>query len=58
MTLCLTNTMKRTKERFVPANPDHVTMYVCGPAVYNVAHIGNLATTLSWAPFCLAELQG
>ena len=41
MTLCLTNTIKRTKEPFVPANPDHVTMYVCGPTVYNFAHIGN-----------------
>ena len=42
MTLCLTNTMKRTKEPFVPANPDHVAMYVCGPTVYNFAHIGNV----------------
>ena len=25
----------------MPANPDHVTMYVCGPTVYNFAHIGN-----------------
>ncbi len=41
MTLCLTNTITRTKEPFVPANPDHVTMYVCGPTVYNFAHIGN-----------------
>ncbi len=41
MTLSLTNTMKRAKEPFVPANPDHVTMYVCGPTVYNLAHIGN-----------------
>ena len=41
MTLRLTNTMKRTKEPFVPANPEHVAMYVCGPAVCNFAHIGN-----------------
>ncbi|MGP1255700.1 MAG: cysteine--tRNA ligase [Kiloniellales bacterium] len=41
MTLCLTNTLTRTKEPFVPANPDYVTMYVCGPTVYNFAHIGN-----------------
>lgn len=41
MTLCLTNTLTRTKEAFVPANADHVTMYVCGPTVYNFAHIGN-----------------
>ena len=41
MTLTLTNTLTRTKEVFVPANPDCVTMYVCGPTVYNYAHIGN-----------------
>ncbi len=41
MTLTLTNTLKRAKEVFVPANPDQVTMYVCGPTVYNFAHIGN-----------------
>ena len=41
MKLCLTNTLKRTKEAFAPANPDLVTMYVCGPTVYNFAHIGN-----------------
>ena len=41
MTLRLTNTLTRTKEAFAPANPDHVTMYVCGPTVYNFAHIGN-----------------
>ena len=41
MTLRLTNTLKRTKEPFAPANPDRVTMYVCGPTVYSFAHIGN-----------------
>ena len=41
MTLCPTNTLKRTKEPFAPANSDYVTMYVCGPTVYNFAHIGN-----------------
>ena len=41
MTLRLTDTLKRTKEPLAPANPDHVTMYVCGPTVYNFAHIGN-----------------
>ena len=39
--LYLTNTLTRTKEAFVPADPGHVTMYVCGPTVYNFAHIGN-----------------
>lgn len=37
----LTNTLTRTKELFEPANPDQVSMYVCGPTVYNFAHIGN-----------------
>jgi cysteinyl-tRNA synthetase len=39
--LYLTNTLTRAKERFVPADPKRVTMYVCGPTVYNYAHIGN-----------------
>jgi cysteinyl-tRNA synthetase len=37
----LTNTMTRRKEVFRPADPGRVTMYVCGPTVYNYAHIGN-----------------
>lgn len=35
------NTLSRQKEIFAPANPRRVTMYVCGPTVYNFAHIGN-----------------
>ena len=41
MTLYLTNTLKRAKEAFIPENPHRVTMYVCGPTVYDFAHIGN-----------------
>src|SRR5688572_7950335 len=41
MALYLHNTLTRQKEAFVPADPDRVTMYVCGPTVYNFAHIGN-----------------
>jgi cysteinyl-tRNA synthetase len=41
MTLVLHDTMARAKRLFVPVNPDRVTMYVCGPTVYNYAHIGN-----------------
>ena len=41
MTLYLTNTMTRPKMAFTPANPDHVTMYVCGPTIYNFARIGD-----------------
>jgi len=39
--LRLHDTMARTKRVFTPADPDRVTMYVCGPTVYNRAHIGN-----------------
>src|SRR5687768_18426930 len=41
MDLHLFNTLTRAKERFTPADPSRVTMYVCGPTVYNRAHIGN-----------------
>jgi cysteinyl-tRNA synthetase len=42
MNIALTNTLTRRKEPFVPADPARVTMYVCGPTVYNYAHIGNM----------------
>ena len=41
MSLILYNTLTRAKEPFTPADPARVTMYVCGPTVYNYAHIGN-----------------
>ncbi|WOJ95702.1 cysteine--tRNA ligase [Congregibacter brevis] len=41
MDLQLYNTRARGKEVFSPIDPDCVTMYVCGPTVYNLAHIGN-----------------
>ncbi|MDP3173438.1 MAG: cysteine--tRNA ligase [Phenylobacterium sp.] len=41
MTLNLYDTLTRTKRAFAPADPKRVTMYVCGPTVYNYAHIGN-----------------
>ncbi|MDQ3139815.1 MAG: cysteine--tRNA ligase [Pseudomonadota bacterium] len=37
----LYDTMARKKRPFEPADPNRVTMYVCGPTVYNRAHIGN-----------------
>ncbi len=39
--LFLTNTLTRKKELFVPINPGHVGMYVCGPTVYGDAHLGH-----------------
>lgn len=39
--LTLHNNWTRKKEVFEPADPNRVTMYVCGPTVYNYAHIGN-----------------
>ena len=33
--------MAREKREFVPADPERITMYVCGPTVYGRAHIGN-----------------
>ena len=41
MTLHLTNSMGGTKQPFTPRDPREVRMYVCGPTVYNYAHIGN-----------------
>jgi cysteinyl-tRNA synthetase len=39
--LKLYNTLTRSKEDFVPLDPKNVRMYVCGPTVYDLAHIGN-----------------
>ena len=39
--LMLYNTLTRRKERFEPLDPKNVRMYVCGPTVYDYAHIGN-----------------
>ncbi|HSE77303.1 MAG TPA: cysteine--tRNA ligase [Alphaproteobacteria bacterium] len=41
MPLHLHNTLTHRKERFEPLDPGHVRMYVCGPTVYDYAHIGN-----------------
>ena len=39
--LTLYNTLTRKKEPFAPIDANHVRMYVCGPTVYDYAHIGN-----------------
>ncbi|MBI1778436.1 MAG: cysteine--tRNA ligase [Proteobacteria bacterium] len=41
MPLKLHNTLTRRKEEFLPLDPNHVRMYVCGNTVYDLAHIGN-----------------
>ncbi len=41
MHLFLHNSLTRSKERFEPIDPRHVRMYVCGPTVYDLAHVGN-----------------
>jgi cysteinyl-tRNA synthetase len=39
--LYLHNSLTRRKERFMPLDPHHVRMYVCGPTVYDLVHVGN-----------------
>src|SRR5690554_3715982 len=35
------NTMAREKQKLVPVKKDEVSIYVCGPTVYNLIHLGN-----------------
>jgi cysteinyl-tRNA synthetase len=46
MTLRLHNTLTRQVEDFQPLQPGRVSLYTCGPTVYNYAHIGNFRTFL------------
>ena len=41
MTLSIYNTLTKTNEPFRPLKPGKVSLYVCGPTVYDRAHIGN-----------------
>ena len=41
MSLVLYNTLTRSKAPFAPIDPANVRMYVCGPTVYDYAHVGN-----------------
>ncbi|OPZ77971.1 MAG: Cysteine--tRNA ligase [Alphaproteobacteria bacterium ADurb.Bin438] len=41
MTITFYNTLSSKKEEFLPINPENVRMYVCGPTVYDRAHVGN-----------------
>ncbi len=42
--LILTNSLTRKKELFKPINTKHITMYACGPTVYDNPHVGNART--------------
>ena len=46
--LQLYNTLTNQKEKFEPLNPEKVTMYVCGPTVYNYIHIGNARSAVAF----------
>ncbi|NEW61935.1 cysteine--tRNA ligase [Granulicatella sp. zg-ZJ] len=44
----LYNTLTKQKETFVPINEGQISMYVCGPTVYNYIHIGNARSTVAF----------
>jgi cysteinyl-tRNA synthetase len=48
MPLVLYNSLTRRKEKFEPIDPGRVGMYVCGPTVYDFAHIGNARAVVAF----------
>jgi len=48
MSLKIYNTLTRQKDVFEPLAPPYVGMYVCGPTVYNNAHLGNVRTFMTF----------
>ncbi len=46
--LVIYNTLSRKKEQFIPINPPHVGMYVCGPTVYGDAHLGHARPAITF----------
>ena len=46
--LMLYNTLSRRKEEFVPYNPPHVGLYVCGPTVYGDPHLGHARPAITY----------
>ncbi len=48
MPLVLYNSLTRRKEAFVPLDPKNVRMYVCGPTVYDLVHIGNARAVVAF----------
>ena len=49
--LFIYNTLSRRKEKFVPLNPPHVGMYVCGPTVYGDGHLGHARPAITFDIF-------
>ncbi|HLN19323.1 MAG TPA: cysteine--tRNA ligase [Patescibacteria group bacterium] len=47
MALKLYNTLNKKKEEFQPINPGKVSMYTCGPTVYDFVHIGNIKSYMT-----------
>lgn len=48
MKMRIYNSITGKKEEFVPLKPNEVTMYVCGPTVYNYVHIGNMRPVITF----------
>ena len=48
MPLVLYNSLTRRKEKFEPLDPERVRMYVCGPTVYDLAHVGNARAVVAF----------
>ncbi len=48
MSIKVYNSLTRKKEDFEPVNGKHVTMYVCGPTVYSLSHIGHARSAVSF----------
>src|SRR2546423_12473152 len=48
MSLYLYNTLSRQKQEFIPRDPHHVAMYVCGPNLYGPAHIGHALSYITF----------
>ena len=46
--LKLHNTLTRQLDEFAPLNSEKVTLYTCGPTVYDYLHVGNWAAYVYW----------
>ncbi len=46
--LVLHDSLRRARVPFAPIDPSHVRLYVCGPTVYDLPHLGNVRSTVAW----------